>query len=339
MSMLTAPVAIAWLAGITSIAIVVACVATRRAHAASAALRGSKTTRGNDLKVEAGSRPAHEVAHALTDLLTAIIGHAELLIATLDPSGTTIQAAREIQRAALSAARLTAALMTPPDTHDERHAASSAPAEHVRIKVADMGGGMAADARSRPLDPYRAGEDASVAPTAVASVDAIVKNGGERIEVEPAAGAGTMFTSDVPATGQPSAARGPATEESRSGTPVLVVEDEPHVRELIRLILVRAGHKVLAVAGPHAALAELNRQPAISLMLVDVVMPEMDGYDLVVEARKISPGVRVVLMSGFARDTTRHPSADGFLVKPFTVESLTTIVEHALDAQRSQPLH
>jgi len=102
---------------------------------------------------------------------------------------------------------------------------------------------------------------------------------------------------------------------------------------------VRAGHRVLAVAGPHAALAELNRHPAISLILVDVVMPEMDGYDLVVEARKISPGVRVVLMSGFARDTTRHPSGDGFLVKPFTVESLTGIVKDALDAQRSQPLH
>ena len=90
--------------------------------------------------------------------------------------------------------------------------------------------------------------------------------------------------------------------ETRLTAPVLVVEDEPHVRELIRVVLVRAGHEVVAVAGPHAALAALNRQPAISLMLVDVVMPEMDGYDLVIEARKISPGVHVVFMSAFARD-------------------------------------
>ena len=114
--------------------------------------------------------------------------------------------------------------------------------------------------------------------------------------------------------------------------PVLVVEDDPRVRELIRLVLVRAGHEVVAVAGPHAALAALNRQPAISLMLVDVVMPEMDGYDLVAEARKIAPGVHVVFMSGFARDAARHPSGDGFLAKPFTVESLTGIVQEALAA-------
>ena len=113
---------------------------------------------------------------------------------------------------------------------------------------------------------------------------------------------------------------------------MLVVEDDPRVRELIRLVLVRAGHEVVAVAGPHAALAALNRQPAISLMLVDVVMPEMDGYDLVVEGRKISPGVHVVFMSGFARDAARHPSGDGFLAKPFTVESLTGIVQEALAA-------
>jgi CheY-like chemotaxis protein len=112
--------------------------------------------------------------------------------------------------------------------------------------------------------------------------------------------------------------------------PVLVVEDEPHVRDLITLVLRRAGHDVVAVAGPHAALAALNRQPGMLLMLVDVVMPEMGGYDLVVEARKIAPEIHVVFMSAFARDVRRHPSGDGFLAKPFTVASLTHIIEEAL---------
>jgi CheY-like chemotaxis protein len=341
MSMLTAPVAIASLVGITSIAIVVACAATRRALAASAALRASQAKRGNDRKIEAGSGLPHEVAHGLADLLTAITGHAELLIATLDPSGASIQAAREIRRAALSAARLAAPMATQDrsNTHEERDAAGGASAEHVPIAVAETGRGMAANARPRPFEPFRAGEAASVAPTAVARSDAIVKHGGERTRIAPAAGVGRTFTSGVPAASQPPAGPPSSAEETRLGAPVLIVEDEPHVRELIRVVLVRAGHKVLAVAGPHAALAELNRQPAISLMLVDVVMPEMDGYDLVVEARKIAPGVRVVLMSGFARDPARHPSGDGFLVKPFTAESLTAIVERALDAQLSRPLH
>ena len=59
-------------------------------------------------------------------------------------------------------------------------------------------------------------------------------------------------------------------------------------------------------------------------------MPEMDGYDLAAEARQISPGIRVVFMSAFARDAVRHPNADGFLAKPFTIEALTGIVEKAL---------
>ena len=166
----------------------------------------------------------------------------------------------------------------------------------------------------------------------LAKVDAIVRQAGGRIHVESAAGVGTTFTIDLPATSEPAAAPDLAFVETRLTAPVLVVEDDPRVRELIRLVLVRAGHEVVAVAGPHAALAALNRQPAISLMLVDVVMPEMDGYDLVVEGRKISPGVHVVFMSGFARDTARHPSGDGFLAKPFTVESLTGIVQEALAA-------
>ncbi|MBI3400976.1 MAG: response regulator [Acidobacteria bacterium] len=243
--MVTAQVAIALLSVVTTIAVAAACLATLRARAARAALRAADQTHSESAerarKTEADRRVADDVAHDLSDLLTAITGHAELLIASLDPSGTSIQDAHEIRRAALSAARLT-----------------------------------------RPLRTIGGGE------------------------------------------------RAPAGVIARRTTPVLVVEDEPGMRELIRLVLVRAGHEVVTVAGPHAALAALHRLPATSLMLVDVVMPEMDGYDLVAEARKISPGVHVVYISAFAPDPTRHPSGDGFLAKPFTSESLIGIVERAL---------
>jgi CheY-like chemotaxis protein len=230
--------------------------------------------------------------------------------------------------------RLTVA--TTMHTDGERGAASGTPSEYVRMVVADTGGGMSADAQSRLFEPFFASEDASVSALGLAKVDAIVKRSGGRIRVESAAGVGTTFTIDLPAISAPAAGPDPAYAETRLTTPVLVVEDEPHVRELIRLVLVRAGHEAVTVDGPHAALAALNHQPAISLMLVDVVMPEMDGYDLVAEARKISPGVHVVFMSGFAHDKTRHPSGDGFLAKPFTVESLTDIVEETLEGTPSR---
>jgi CheY-like chemotaxis protein len=215
-------------------------------------------------------------------------------------------------------------------THDGRDGTGGVRGEYVRMIVADTGDGMSAATQSRLFEPFFASENAGGSAVGLAKVDAIVRQAGGRIHVESAVGAGTTFMIDLPATSEPAALPDLAPGETRVAAPVLVVEDEPQVRELIRLVLVRAGHEVVAVAGPHVALAVLNRQPAIPLMLVDVVMPEMDGYDLVAEARKISPGVHVVFMSAFARDTTRHPKGDGFLAKPFTVESLTGIVEQAL---------
>jgi signal transduction histidine kinase len=410
----TTTAAIALLGVLTSIAIAVACVATLWARAARAALHASEEKQRDSAeratKMEAGSRLAGDVAHDLNDLLTAISGHTELLIAGLDPSSTHVQDAHEIRRAALSAARLTKplrmlsgghrasiqvidvnavtartanalermlgpnievtlaldddvkrikvgashleeivlnlgihardampngghlTLATTMHMHGEQDAASGAPREWVRMIIADTGGGMSAAAQSRLFEPFFAAEDAGGSALGLAKVDAIVKEAGGRIQVESVAGVGTTFTIDLPATSEQAAASDPAFADARLTPPVLVVEDDPRVRELIKLVLMRAGHEIVAVAGPHAALAALNRQPAISLMLVDVVMPEMDGYDLVTETRKISPGVHVVFMSGFARDPIRHPTGDGFLAKPFTVESLTGIVEEALAA-------
>lgn len=114
--MVTATVAIAVLGAVTFIAIAAACMATLRARAARAALRAGDRMHGESVELartmEADSRLADDVAHDLNDLLTAITGHTELLIAGLDPSGTSIQDAYEIRRAALSAARLTKPLRT-----------------------------------------------------------------------------------------------------------------------------------------------------------------------------------------------------------------------------------
>lgn len=259
--MVTAPVAIALLGAVTIIAIAAAGVAIRQARAARAALRAGDQKHGQNIEpprpMEADTALAAEVAHDLTDLLTAITEHADRLIANLDPSGTSVQDAYAIRRAAASATRLTR--------------------------------------RPRTLNRDRPGPI------------------------------------DLPATSEPAALPDRAAAEAPLPATVLVVEDEPGMRELIRLALARAGHAVVTVTGARAALAALkSRQPPISLMLVDVVMPEMDGYDLVAEARKISPGVRVVFMSAFAPDPERHPSGDGFLAKPFAIELLIEVVENAL---------
>jgi signal transduction histidine kinase len=394
------------------LAIVAAGVAIVRARAARTALHASemkhREAAERERKMEEGSRLAADVAHNLNDLLTAITGHTELLIAGLDASSPSIQDVHEIRRAAARAALLTKPLraLTGGDhqatgvvdvnavigrtvtalqqmlgpkievalaleqdvkrirlgvSHLEEivlnlgiHARDAMPhggrltvtttmhtqdgldgrgggrSEYVRISVADSAGGISRAAQARLFEPFLAGEDVGGSAVGLAKVDAIVKRAGGRIQVESAAGVGTTFTIDLPPTSEAPAVSDPDCAEPRLISPVLVVEDDPRVRELIRLVLVRAGHEVVAVEGPHAALAVLKRQPGISLLLVDVVMPEMDGYDLVAEARTIARDVRVVFISGFAPDTTRQQSGDVFLAKPFTVESLTTVVQTAL---------
>jgi two-component system cell cycle sensor histidine kinase/response regulator CckA len=411
--MLIASVALALLGAVAGAAIAAAYRANAGARAARDALRAADAKHRETVEraktMEAGARLAGDVAHDLNDLLTAITGHTELLIASLDPSSQAVHDANEIRRAALSAARLTRSLRTldvhrastdvidvnavtartveslqrmfGQDTevrlalddrirrvrldapqleeivlnlglhardmmpgggrlriatmmhHDEAHAGTGAAAEYVRLTVADTGGGLSDAARARMFEPFFASGETGDRAMGLAKVDAIVKQAGGRIQVESDVGVGTTFIIDLPASSEQAADGGAPAAEIGLTAPVLVVEDEPRVRELIRVVLVRAGHEVIAVADPHEALAALHRQPRMSLMLVDIVIPEMDGYALVEEARKIAPDVRVVFMSGFAKDPARHPSGAGFLAKPFTVESLVGIVKENLGSR------
>jgi CheY-like chemotaxis protein len=261
--------AIAVLTVLLIAAVVAASIAALRARAAAALLAALRIRdRGRvelDHKAQADGRLARGISHDLNDLLTAIIGHTELLIASLEPDGTAILDAYEIRRAAESAAQLTRPLRT-------------------------LGGSAEPD------------------PDAVVAVEARTRLAGAVHGVEPAV-------------------------ERPMLAAVLVVEDEPGMRELMRVVLTKAGYQVVAADGPRAALAALARRPDIALMVVDVVMPEMNGYDLVAEARTIVAGIGVVFVSAFARDPNRKPESDCFLEKPFTAEALITVVEAAFADQ------
>jgi len=187
--------------------------------------------------------------------------------------------------------------------------ASSAGEQSVRIVITDL-----------------AGEAGGLG---LAAIDSIVTRAGGRFHVDSSGDGRAAFTIDLPLTAEAPVTTGDVSMSGPAPT-VLVVEDEPGMREFISLVLGRAGRRVVTVPGPRAALEAINREPAISVMLVDVVMPEMDGYEVVAEARKISPSLHVVFMSAFAPDLARQPVGDSFLAKPFTSESLTSAIEKAL---------
>jgi DNA-binding NtrC family response regulator len=117
---------------------------------------------------------------------------------------------------------------------------------------------------------------------------------------------------------------------------VLVVEDDVLVRELVRTVLTRAGYGVTEAAAPGDALALVDREPRrFNLLIIDAVLPEMNGRMLAAQMVARDAELRVLYMSGYI-DTSTLPGgmAEGqmpFLRKPFTPEALLVKVRQALD--------
>jgi two-component system, cell cycle sensor histidine kinase and response regulator CckA len=110
---------------------------------------------------------------------------------------------------------------------------------------------------------------------------------------------------------------------------VLVVDDDDAIRSLAAMLLRRAGHNVLTASTPGEAIAILATR-VVAVVVTDVVLPEMTGYDFASEVRKFAPGVRFVFMSGYTNDQFRAPITDPFVPKPFSVGSLADAVAAAL---------
>ena len=124
-----------------------------------------------------------------------------------------------------------------------------------------------------------------------------------------------------------------ALEQGRES--VLLVEDEEPVRELVRRVLERAGYRVHAAALPGEALQVLETGEPIDLLLTDVVMPEMSGYQLAALVRRARPEIRTLFISGYAHAAAQAAlSVDGdavLLQKPFAPTELARAVRHVLD--------
>jgi two-component system, cell cycle sensor histidine kinase and response regulator CckA len=116
---------------------------------------------------------------------------------------------------------------------------------------------------------------------------------------------------------------------------VLVVDDEPTVLNLCRRMLEVGGYRVLTAGGGNEALQLLqSNTQQIDLALIDVIMPAMNGIELANLLRQASPGIRIVLMSGFAPKEIGRIAGDArpyrIIWKPFKTESLVRMIENAL---------
>lgn len=207
-------------------------------------------------------------------------------------------------------------------------------ADYVGIAVSDTGLGIPEDVIGKVFEPFFTTKEVGQGTgLGLAMAYGIIKQSGGFIFVESAAGRGTRFDIFLPAAigavdPPPVRAAAPPLEDWGHGT-ILLVEDEAMVRAVAARALSRSGYEVLTASSGEEALGIIADRPGIDLLISDVVMQGMDGPTLVTRARAAQPGLRALLISGYAEEQVRSRMDDAatpLLRKPFSVKELSAAV-------------
>lgn len=207
------------------------------------------------------------------------------------------------------------------------HHAEARPGRYVRLAVADTGAGMTPEVRQRLFDPFFTTKEIGQGNgLGLAAVHGIVKAHGGFIEVVGADGTGTTFEVYLPAEGDRPGADMPAGR----GQWLLVVDDEPSIRELARTVLETFGYRVLTAADGQQALEVFRSHVGrVRLALVDMMMPVLDGPATIHGLRALDPKLAVIAASGLDVPTSTAAAAltlQGFLRKPYSAQALLQAV-------------
>jgi len=213
---------------------------------------------------------------------------------------------------------------------------------YVCFEVTDTGCGMDEATRSRIYEPFFTTKEVGKGTgLGLATVWGIIKQHEGWIECESEPGIGTIFSVFLPATGKPVepllAPAAPETDFFGGKETILIVEDEPVLRQMARLMLEDCGYRSLeAESGLQALQIWEQCRENIDLVLTDMVMPDgVSGMDLARRLIDSKPDVKIIFASGYSMDdldtTFLREGHAGFLQKPYTHATLTKAVRNALD--------
>jgi signal transduction histidine kinase len=197
----------------------------------------------------------------------------------------------------------------------------------VCCSIGDTGVGMSDEVKRRALEPFFTTKGPRGMGLGMSLIHGIVQGHCGDLEIESAPGKGTVVTIRVP---QRSATAGPGAgdEVSAPGAAlrVLLVDDDPGPRGALAELLATDGHEVVAVDSGRAALARLAQDAHVDLVLTDLGMPEMNGWDVAREVKARHPDLPVGLITGWGKSAVGTPEErrriDFLVPKPCTTDAL-----------------
>jgi signal transduction histidine kinase len=213
--------------------------------------------------------------------------------------------------------------------------------DYVRLQVSDTGRGMDPETLKHAFDPFFTTKPQGTGSgLGLPLVNRIVRNHGGRVELFSKQGLGTTVTVFLPAieTRKPKPVKRYDSKriefDGKRGT-ILLVDDEPLVRASAKRILGLLGFSVIMAKNGKEALSRYRQhRDKIVLVLLDLIMPEMDGGEALTELKKLNPDVQVVISSGYTREEPVNKLLDrgaiAFVEKPYTVEQLANTLEDLL---------
>ncbi|MEY4375130.1 MAG: hypothetical protein RL760_1297, partial [Candidatus Eisenbacteria bacterium] len=212
----------------------------------------------------------------------------------------------------------------------------------VCIRVMDTGEGMDDATRERIFEPFFTTKDSGRGTgLGLSTVLAIVQEGGGAISVQSTPGEGTCFTVQLPEV-EPGAIAHPHASVPRladgHGERILVVEDEPLVRELMLAALGPAGYRVEAVGSAELALERiLADEVGYALVVSDVMLPRMTGIELARQLHQRRPMLPLLLLSGHGEAVREARLTVPFLTKPFGNDELLEMIARLIGVRGPTP--
>lgn len=215
---------------------------------------------------------------------------------------------------------------------------------YVLISVTDTGAGMPAEVRQRAFEPFFTTKGVGAGTgLGLSMVYGFTKQSGGHVQIYSEVGQGTSVRLFLPAASMVAPQAEPASGDGHlppSGLPggsetILVVEDDARVRRVAVARLEEMTYRVLQAETAAEALAVLGAHPEVALLFTDIVMPGgMSGDELAREARKLRPGLKIIMTSGFAEPSVavRELAAEAsWLKKPYSAMDLAVRIRELLD--------